>query len=137
EETRKAEEARKAEETRKAEEAHKAEEARKAEETRKAEEGHKTQEAPIVEEGYKVNNVHQTDTTVKASDLPKTKTVSAVHMARTDNKQITSHQTRVEKQIKNTLPSTGDSKRGYYIAGMAIVMLSVLFSLAKKFKSKY
>ncbi|EPW91344.1 hypothetical protein SAG0141_01755 [Streptococcus agalactiae MRI Z1-023] len=58
-------------------------------------------------------------------------------MARTDNKQITSHQTRVEKQIKNTLPSTGDSKRGYYIAGMAIVMLSVLFSLAKKFKSKY
>ncbi|OZV88935.1 hypothetical protein CFK62_03000 [Streptococcus agalactiae] len=48
-----------------------------------------------------------------------------------------SHQTRVEKQIKNTLPSTGDSKRGYYIAGMAIVMLSVLFSLAKKFKSKY
>ncbi|MCC9752522.1 hypothetical protein HK234_11865, partial [Streptococcus agalactiae] len=47
---------------------------RKAEEARKAEEGHKTQEAPIVEEGYKVNNVHQTDTTVKASDLPKTKT---------------------------------------------------------------
>ncbi len=110
---------------------------RKAEEARKAEEGHKTQEAPIVEEGYKVNNVHQTDTTVKASDLPKTKTVSAVHMARTDNKQITSHQTHVEKQIKNTLPSTGDSKRGYYITGMAIVMLSVLFSLAKKFKSKY
>lgn len=110
---------------------------RKAEEAHKAEEGHKTQEAPIVEEGYKVNNVHQTDTTVKASDLPKTKTVSAVHMARTDNKQITSHQTHVEKQIKNTLPSTGDSKRGYYITGMAIVMLSVLFSLAKKFKSKY
>ncbi|HFE9203711.1 TPA: LPXTG cell wall anchor domain-containing protein, partial [Streptococcus agalactiae] len=124
-------EAHKAEEVRKAEEAHKVEEARKAEE------GHKTQEAPIVEEGYKVNNVHQTDTTVKASDLPKTKTVSAVHMARTDNKQITSHQTHVEKQIKNTLPSTGDSKRGYYITGMAIVMLSVLFSLAKKFKSKY